>query len=107
MSGVIWMDWPLHYSYGLTAVHRTPTIQWIMTLPQITVDPLSFVSLLIQTKCKGLPLGRATGFLVLKKNQHYLITNWHVLAGRHPLTNKPLSHFTVPKCNGLTFAWKG
>src|SRR5258706_8603470 len=59
---------------------------------RITVDPLSFVSLFLQTKCKGQLLGRAaTAFCVAKDSQHYLITNWHVLSGRHPETNQPLS----------------
>src|SRR3989442_2069305 len=61
--------------------------------PPIMIDPLSLVSLLLQTTCNGLPLGRAaTGFIVSKDGKHYLITNWHVLAGRHPVTNKPLHH---------------
>src|SRR2546428_9571028 len=59
--------------------------------PPIMIDPLSLVSLLLQTTCNGLPLGRAaTGFIVSKDGKHYLITNWHVLAGPHPLPNKPL-----------------
>src|SRR2546425_6152569 len=60
--------------------------------PPIMIDPLSLVSLLLQTTCNGLPLGRAaTGFVVAKDGKHYLITNWHVLAGRHPQTSKPSS----------------
>jgi hypothetical protein len=62
-----------------------------MAATQVTVDPLSFVSLLLQLRCKGLPLANATGFVVSKDGRDYLITNWHVLAGRHPETNKPLS----------------
>jgi hypothetical protein len=62
-----------------------------MTVAQITVDPLTFVSLLLQPRCNGLPLASATGFIVSKDGKDYLITNWHVLAGRHPKTNEPLS----------------
>jgi len=55
------------------------------------MDRLSLVSLRLQTTCKGLRLGQATGFIVDAGDQHYCITNWHVLAGRHPQTTQPLS----------------
>jgi len=59
--------------------------------PQIHVDPLSLVSLFIQPMCNGQPLSRAaTAFVVSKDDKHYLISNWHVLAGRHAVTNQPL-----------------
>ncbi len=61
-----------------------------MALPQIFVDPLSHVSLLLQARGNGQPLGHATGFVVFKDGKHYLITNWHVLAGRNPVTNQPI-----------------
>jgi hypothetical protein len=61
-------------------IHHTP----------IFVDPLSRVSLFLQSTCNDLSLGNATGFVVSKDSKHYLITNWHVLAGRHPVTNQPL-----------------
>ncbi len=50
---------------------------------QILVDPLSARSLLLETAVNGYPLGTATGFVVQKGNQPYLITNWHVVAGRN------------------------
>ncbi len=50
-----------------------------MEARQITVDPLSFVSVLLHTTCNGLPLSLATGFFVSKDGQDYLITNGHVL----------------------------
>src|SRR2546422_3051669 len=72
--------------------------------PPIMIDPLSLVSLLLQTTCNGLPLGRAaTGFIVSKDGKHYLITNWHVLAGRHPVTKKAL-HDNAPVPDELIVA---
>jgi len=62
-----------------------------MEARQITVDPLSFVSVLLHTTCNDLSLSQATGFFISKDRQDYLITNGHVLAGRNPQTNKPLS----------------
>jgi hypothetical protein len=61
-------------------IHHTP----------IGIDPLSRVSLFLQPMGNGLKLGSATGFLVPKDNRYYLITNWHVFAGRHPVSNQPL-----------------
>ena len=62
------------------------------------IDPLSGTSLyitLINGECK---LGSATGFIVEKEGVKYLITNWHVLSGRHPNTNQILSPTkAVPK----------
>ena len=49
-----------------------------MPLPPIKIDNWSRVSLFLQTQCNGLPLGKATGFVVSKGDKHYLITNWHV-----------------------------
>lgn len=54
----------------------------------IQIDALSATSLLITTKSNGLSLETATGFIVERNGRYYLITNWHVVAGRHPDTNK-------------------
>lgn len=55
---------------------------------RIMIDPLTVRSLyLIQVNCKQ-PLGTATGFVVAKGKEYYLITNWHVVSGRHPTSNK-------------------
>ena len=35
-------------------------------------------------------IGSATGFVVQTADQPYLITNWHVVSGRHPNTNEVL-----------------
>lgn len=54
-----------------------------------TIDPLS-VRVLYLILLKGnSPLVTATGFVVQKEKTNYLITNWHVLTGRHPATNRP------------------
>ncbi|SRR6266513_3922299 len=58
----------------------------------VTVDPLSLVSLLLQTRCNGQHLSYATGFFVPKDGKDYLVTNWHVLTGRNHQTNEPLSN---------------
>lgn len=53
-----------------------------------TIDPLS-VRVLYLIMLKGnTSLATATGFVVQEGKTNYLITNWHVLAGRHPATNK-------------------
>lgn len=64
----------------------------INTAPgKIFIDPLTIRSLyLIQVK-KDKVLGTATGFVVQKGTNNYLITNWHVVAGRNPETNQIIS----------------
>lgn len=42
----------------------------------------------------GNDLGRATGFVALYAGRHFLVTNWHVVAGRHPGTGQPLNQVT-------------
>lgn len=62
-----------------------------VTTSQKLIDPLSVCSLLVESTVNGNPLSTATGFVVLKKEKPFLITNWHVVAGRDPNTNQPLS----------------
>lgn len=57
----------------------------------INIDPLSCNSLYLTIKNNEDMLGMATGFIVEKENVNYLVTNWHVLSGRHPETNKILN----------------
>jgi hypothetical protein len=55
---------------------------------KLFIDPLTIRPLfLIQVK-KEKHLGTATGFVVQKGNNHYLVTNWHVISGRHPEINQ-------------------
>lgn len=57
----------------------------------IDIDPLSLPSLMITVRVNGHVLSSATGFVVAKNDRHFLITNWHVVSGRHPETNKVIS----------------
>jgi len=57
---------------------------------EIRIDPLSKCSLLLELSMDGNPLGTATGFVINAGGKHHLITNWHVVTGRHPDTNKNL-----------------
>jgi V8-like Glu-specific endopeptidase len=57
---------------------------------QILIDPLSAVALSLQCTLGTVPF-TGTGFVVQKNGQKYLITNWHMLTGRHPETGQPLS----------------
>lgn len=58
--------------------------------PSIFVDPLSVRSLLIETMANGRSLMTATGFVVSREGNNYLVTNWHVVSGRHTETNQPI-----------------
>jgi len=57
----------------------------------ITIDPLSAVSLHVETWFDNVCLSFATGFIIERDGSFYLVTNWHVFSGRHPKTLKPLS----------------
>lgn len=57
----------------------------------IRIDPLSVTSLYLKLQVNGKQLSTATGFVVEHSGKHFLISNWHVFAGRHPDTDKPLS----------------
>jgi hypothetical protein len=51
----------------------------------------SVQSLLLQLSVRGSALSTATGFIVSKDGVNYLVTNWHVLAGRNNVTGELLS----------------
>lgn len=55
------------------------------------IHPLSATSLHIQTFFEDQVLGDATGFCVKKEEKVYLVTNQHVLSGKHVDTGKLLS----------------
>lgn len=57
----------------------------------VNIDPLSTVSLFLQTTVLGQALSTATGFIVEKDSKFFLITNWHVVTGRNAETEQPLS----------------
>ncbi|MHB1095629.1 MAG: S1 family peptidase [Gemmatimonadaceae bacterium] len=58
---------------------------------KVRVDPLTLTSLFIVSGVRDNVLGTATGFVVRWKDRPFLVTNWHVLTGRHAETGKPLS----------------
>jgi hypothetical protein len=58
----------------------------------ILIDPLSRVSLHLECCFQGTPVGCGTGFVITHKGVNYLITNWHVVTGRHPDTGQPVSN---------------
>jgi hypothetical protein len=51
----------------------------------------SIKSLFVSSRCNGSVLSTATGFVAVHNGAHYLITNWHVVAGRHPSDGHVLS----------------
>lgn len=57
----------------------------------ITVDHVSTQVNRIELFNDKTHLGSATGFLTMKGNDHYLVTNWHVLSGRKPFDGQPIS----------------
>lgn len=56
-----------------------------------TVDPLSLTSLYLKLYVRDQHLSNASGFVVRYAERNFLVTNWHVLSGRHADTQKPLS----------------
>lgn len=57
----------------------------------ISVHPMSLVSLLLEVRVNGRALSSASGFIVESRGASFLITNWHVVAGRDPDTGQLLS----------------
>jgi hypothetical protein len=51
------------------------------------IDPFSLTTVPIDVLANGQLLGNATGFIWKEKEQHYLITNWHVVTGRNAETD--------------------
>lgn len=63
-----------------------------MAQREVTLDHLTTISLFVQVLHDGNVLGSATGFVVEHGGAHFLITNWHVVAGRHADTGDPLGN---------------
>jgi hypothetical protein len=59
-----------------------------------SIHGLSLVSVPLTIKCNGLELFKATGFFMnwhdprLELNRTFLVTNWHVFTGCHPISKK-------------------
>ena len=58
---------------------------------QIVIDQISTKSLRLEIRANGQSLATATGFCVERNAKRFLITNWHVVAGRNPDTGELLS----------------
>lgn len=56
-----------------------------------TIDDFTGRPLHLELSYKAAPLGSGTGFTVLKNGLRFLVTNWHVVSGRHPETKKAMS----------------
>jgi hypothetical protein len=56
----------------------------------IRLDPLSGTSLYLRLYAAGKPISTATGFVVKSNERFFLVTNWHVVSGRHPTNGQPL-----------------
>ncbi|MDX3747373.1 trypsin-like peptidase domain-containing protein [Streptomyces sp. AK08-02] len=52
----------------------------------------SVQSLFLVAAVNGQQLGSATGFIVVRGEKPFLITNWHVASGRNPETGQPRSN---------------
>jgi len=59
---------------------------------QIRIDPLSCVPVHLECFFRGQQIGMGTGFIVNKHNNNFLVTNWHMVTGRHPDNNQPISN---------------
>jgi hypothetical protein len=54
------------------------------------IDPYSLTTVPLEQYANSNSLGRATGFIWRRRDQHYLITNWHVVTGKNARTGEPL-----------------
>jgi len=52
------------------------------------IDPFSLTTIPLEQCANGRSLGTATGFIWKRREQHYLITNWHVVTGRNARTGE-------------------
>ena len=59
----------------------------------MTFDPLTAIPLYCEPLQGGEQLGCATSFVVQQEERAFLVTNWHVMAGRDWFTKAPLSRF--------------
>jgi hypothetical protein len=57
----------------------------------IMIDPVSANVLRLELRVRGNLLSTASGFIVNQDGRSFLISNWHVLAGRHAETGQPLA----------------
>lgn len=69
------------------------------------LDKLSYTSIPLKILSPtGIILAVCTGFIYVKDNQHYLVTNWHNFTGKNPDTNKALKDtFVLPQMVQMPF----
>jgi hypothetical protein len=69
------------------------------------IDPFSLTTVPLEQCANAETLGAATGFIWRRREQHYLITNWHVVSGRNAQTGEQITtvqpdmlraHFNTP-----------
>ena len=65
-----------------------------MHIPTIR-EKLSWGSFQLKTSVNGTQVSAATGFFYEFDNREFLITNYHVVSGRHPETGKPLHRMSA------------
>lgn len=58
---------------------------------QVQLARPSVASLPLELRVQGQRLSTATGFVVERDGRRFLVTNWHVVTGRHPDTGTVLS----------------
>ena len=63
----------------------------MVTPPAIAIDPFSVTSVYLKLYVNDNQLSTATGIIAEHNGKYYLITNWHVLSGRNPIDDQPLS----------------
>lgn len=74
------------------AISATTHLLGTLRLVPPTVARPSLASLLLQPSFGGNPISSATGFVAPQPNGGYfLVTNWHVVTGRNPITGQPLN----------------
>jgi transcriptional regulator with XRE-family HTH domain len=56
------------------------------------IDAFSLTTVPIQQFANGQPMKSATGFVWKEGEQHYLVTNWHVVTGKNAATGKLETH---------------
>ena len=62
-----------------------------MSVAPINIRMASVRSLLVETVGSGSALGTASSFVAVHNSAHYLVTNWHVVAGRRPDSGTAIS----------------
>jgi hypothetical protein len=72
---------------------------------QVVINPLSVVPLSLDMLASNHQLASATGFLVSYEGDHYLITNWHVVAGKNAETGEIMASdgTTTPDAVGVWY----